>query len=86
MLRLGRELGRGRAHDVVYGACKEAIEQGKTLLDALKRDQEVSGRIGEEELAELCDPRNYLGASGLMVDQVVDGGSHESKETRMQGW
>ncbi|KPI43362.1 uncharacterized protein AB675_7003 [Cyphellophora attinorum] len=73
MLELGREVGRQKGHDIVYKACKEAIEQKTTLLEVLREDEEVSSRIGQKKLAELCDPRNYLGASGLMVDRVIGG-------------
>ncbi|KAG9233649.1 L-Aspartase-like protein [Amylocarpus encephaloides] len=71
MMELATKIGRGRAHDVVYGACKKAIEEDTSLLEALRRSEEVTGVIGEEELAGLCEEKGYLGASGRMVDHVL---------------
>jgi adenylosuccinate lyase len=71
MMGLAPHLGRQRAHDVVYEACKEAIEGGEALMDVLLRKQDVVAKVGVEELKRLCDPTGYLGASGLMVDGMV---------------
>lgn len=71
MMGLAPHLGRQRAHDVVYEACKEAIEGGEALIDVLIRKQDVVAKVGVEELKRLCDPTGYLGASGLMVDGMV---------------
>ncbi|KAI1506743.1 adenylosuccinate lyase [Biscogniauxia marginata] len=71
MMALARHIGRQPAHDVVYGACKESIETGAPLLEVLRTRPEVSGSIGDAELAALCDPSNYFGSSQLMVDNVV---------------
>lgn len=71
MMGLAPHLGRGKAHDVVYEACKEAIENKSTLLDCLVKRDEVISSLGEEELRELCDPVNYMGASTQMVDEVL---------------
>ena len=72
MMSLAECIGRQQAHDVVYNACKSAIEDGQALLDILKKDSKVVDKLGEDELARLCDPMNYLGSCQLMVDRVVD--------------
>ncbi|OCF42309.1 3-carboxy-cis,cis-muconate cycloisomerase [Kwoniella heveanensis CBS 569] len=76
MMGLAPIVGRNSAHDIVYAACKECIEDGdSTLFDQLVKRPEVSGRISQEELQALCDPRNYLGAAQQMVDDVVKAGA-----------
>lgn len=72
MMSLGEFIGRQQAHDVVYNACKTAIEEDQALLDVLKADPRVVEHLGEHKLAQLCDPLNYLGSCKLMVDRVVN--------------
>lgn len=71
MMGLAPHLGRQTAHDVVYEACKEAIESGQALVDVLLRKKDVVEKVGEEQLRRLCNPENYLGASALMADEMV---------------
>jgi adenylosuccinate lyase len=71
MMGLAPHVGRGRAHDIVYEACKESIEGGTSLLEALQQRKEVTEKISSEDLSSLCDAKNYLGSCGLMVDEVL---------------
>lgn len=72
MMGLGPVLGRQYAHDLVYDLCRRAVKEDKRLLDLLLEDEEVKrSGIGEEKLAELCNPANYLGLSAAMVDKVL---------------
>jgi 3-carboxy-cis,cis-muconate cycloisomerase len=64
-------IGRQPAHDVVYAACKTAIEDGRLLLDVLAENDDVTAKVSQERLAQLCDPINYLGASQHMVDNIL---------------
>ncbi|KAF1996671.1 3-carboxy-cis,cis-muconate cycloisomeras-like protein [Amniculicola lignicola CBS 123094] len=73
MMGLAPYVGRGKAHDIVYEACKESIENDTSLLDALQTRSEVTSKISTEDLAALCDAKNYLGSCGLMVDEVLAG-------------
>jgi 3-carboxy-cis,cis-muconate cycloisomerase len=41
------------------------------LLDLLAENKEISKHLSRAELAKLCDPANYLGQSGVMVDRVL---------------
>jgi 3-carboxy-cis,cis-muconate cycloisomerase len=72
MMGLGPRLGREYAHDLVYDVCREAIRQKRPLLDLLAENKEITGHLGRAELERLCDPANYLGQSGAMVDRVLD--------------
>lgn len=71
MMGLGPYLGREYAHDLVYDICRQAIEQGRPLLDLLAENAEIAGHLDRTALAGLCDPANYLGLSGEMVDRVL---------------
>src|SRR4051794_18166268 len=71
MMGLAPSLGRQTAHDKVYAACREALEQGCSLFDVLSADPSIRAALAEERLRALCDPANYLGSAAAMVDQVV---------------
>lgn len=71
MMGLAPALGRQVAHDVVYDACRQALAEGSTLLDLLKRHPEVSAKLDAAELERLCDPESYLGAAPAMVDRML---------------
>ncbi|MBS0561430.1 MAG: adenylosuccinate lyase family protein [Proteobacteria bacterium] len=71
MMGLGRHIGREYAHDLVYDICREALRQKRPLLDLLAENAEISAHMTRAQLAELCDPSNYLGQAGVMVDRVL---------------
>ena len=73
MMELAGHVGRQKAHDIVYEACKSTIEAGEEtyLFDTLLRDDVVARAIQRDRLEDLCEPANYLGAAGRMVDDVL---------------
>ena len=71
MMALAQHVGRGAAHDMVYGACRAALDKGTTLLAELERLPEVTSHLDAKRLAELTDPVNYLGSAPAMVDRVL---------------
>jgi 3-carboxy-cis,cis-muconate cycloisomerase len=71
MMGLAPHLGRNAAHDVVYEACRRAIENRTTLLAELEQDTRVGEKLSREQLAALVEPANYLGSAGPMVDRVL---------------
>jgi 3-carboxy-cis,cis-muconate cycloisomerase len=71
MMGLSPYLGRQYAHDLVYDLCRDAVKQQKPLLDLLAANAEITKHVDRKKLAELCDPSNYLGLSGVMVDRVL---------------
>lgn len=77
MMGLGPYIGREYAHDLVYDICREAIAHNRPLLDLLAENPEISRHLDRDALGKLCDPANYLGLSGEMVDRVL-----RSKERR----
>ncbi|OWJ68840.1 class-II fumarase/aspartase family protein [Inquilinus limosus] len=76
MMAAAPRLGRQHAHDVVYEACRKAIEVGGDLAEILAGVPEVVEALGGvEAVRRHCDPSNYLGLCGEMVDRVLDGPS-----------
>ncbi|KAG2419367.1 hypothetical protein HFD88_004163 [Aspergillus terreus] len=71
MMGLAPHVGRNKAHDIVYEACRESIEKDRTLLECLLEKPDVTSKMSTEQVSKLCDPVNYLGASGRMVDDVL---------------
>src|SRR6266478_558296 len=73
MMGLAPLTGRNEAHDLVYDACRLAIETDRPLLDVLMETPAVAEPLGQGRLRALTDPANYLGAAPAMVDRVLAG-------------
>ncbi|WPO39683.1 adenylosuccinate lyase family protein [Tardiphaga sp. 42S5] len=72
MMAAAPKLGRQHAHDVVYDACRKAIEGGGKLADILAEVPEIVEALGSKDaIRKHCDPTNYLGLCGPMVDRVL---------------
>lgn len=72
MMAAAPKLGRQHAHDVVYDACRKAIEGGGKLADILAEVPEITEALGgKDAIRRHCDPANYLGLCGPMVDRVL---------------
>ncbi len=72
MMGLAPHTGRNEAHDLVYDACRQAIEADRPLLDVLLETPAVAGPLGPDRLRALTDPANYLGAAPAMVDHLLE--------------
>jgi len=71
MMGLGPHIGRQYAHDLVYDICRQVIATGRPLVDLLAENKEVARHLDRAALEKLCDPANYLGQAGEMVDRVL---------------
>ncbi|MGE0765602.1 MAG: 3-carboxy-cis,cis-muconate cycloisomerase [Hyphomicrobiaceae bacterium] len=71
MMALAPHCGRGEAHDLVYEACRSALEQGTPLIDQLRTMPDVTKHFDEDGLQRLVDPAGYLGTARQMVDRVL---------------
>jgi 3-carboxy-cis,cis-muconate cycloisomerase len=74
MMAAAPALGRQRAHDVVYEACRAALARDVPLAEALAAFPEIVEALGGAEgVAARCDPANYLGLAPAMVDRLLAG-------------
>ena len=71
MMGLGPYIGRQYAHDLVYDICRQVVATGRPLAELLAENKEISKHLDRASLAKLCDPANYLGEAGAMVDRVL---------------
>src|ERR1700726_4190732 len=71
MMGLGPYLGRQYAHDLVYDICRKVVATGRPLFDLLAENAEIAKHLDRPALEKLCDPANYLGEAGAMVDRVL---------------
>ncbi|MGE5366180.1 MAG: 3-carboxy-cis,cis-muconate cycloisomerase [Betaproteobacteria bacterium] len=71
MMGLGPYLGRQYAHDLVYDICRKVVATGRPLVDLLAENAEIAKYLDRAALEKLCDPANYLGEAGAMVDRVL---------------
>ena len=71
MMGLAPLLGRTPAHDLVYAACREAVDRKASLLEVLAQTPIARDALPPEQLRALCDPINYLGTAVEMADHVV---------------
>ena len=71
MMALAEKIGRGAAHDLVYGACRKALDKGTLLLDELRAMPDVTKAADEATLQRLCDPAHYLGSADAMITRAL---------------
>jgi adenylosuccinate lyase len=64
-------MGRGDAHELVRTCSLKAVSDDKQLLSVLLESPKVVKLLKKKELDEVMNPRNYLGVSDKIVDQVV---------------
>ena len=61
MLELGKEIGRQRAHDVVYEAAQKSVNEKMPFAKTLAQEPEIASRLSKSDLEELLDPEQYTG-------------------------
>ena len=71
MMGLGPFIGREYAHDLVYDLCRQAVNEQRPLIELLAAHPEIRKHVDRAALERFCDPDNYLGQSGVMVDRVL---------------
>jgi 3-carboxy-cis,cis-muconate cycloisomerase len=84
MMALAQHTGRGPAHDLVYGACRAALDKGTTLLAELERRPDVTRHLALARLAGFTDPVNYLGSASDMIDRVL--AAAREPDQRRRSW
>jgi len=72
MISLGEEIGRQKAHDLVYDACMIAYEEKNDVRELLYKNKEINELYGKEEFNDLFNIKNYVGYSNLFANQVLE--------------
>src|ERR671918_1148332 len=76
MLELGKQIGRQRAHDVVYDAAQEAVTQGRGFRALLAEDERVTAHLTPAQIDALLDPARYTG----LCPQFAERGALRARE------
>ncbi|WP_326691889.1 adenylosuccinate lyase family protein [Streptomyces sp. NBC_01795] len=71
MMDIAPVVGRQHAHELIYDACRTAIESGTTLESQLLAQPTLVEQIGPDRISHLCDPARYLGSAQAMTHSVV---------------
>jgi 3-carboxy-cis,cis-muconate cycloisomerase len=66
-LELAKKRGKAKAHEVIEKACKTAIQEKKNLKEVL-----IEMKIEVSDLEALFDPKNSIGLSLELTDQVIN--------------
>ena len=64
-------MGRGDAHELMRTCSLKTISENKQLLSVLLENPKITKLLKKKELEDVMNPRNYLGVSDKIVDQVV---------------
>ena len=72
MMAAAPKLGRQRAHDRVYEACRQSLDDGGDLVAILCGMPDIVEALGgPAAVRSRCDPMNYVGLAPQMVDRVL---------------
>jgi adenylosuccinate lyase len=71
MLTLGEDVGKQRAHEIVYDLTQQSIEEGVDIHDIIEENEELKKRLDEDDLAAVFDPVTYLGSSAELTSRAV---------------
>jgi 3-carboxy-cis,cis-muconate cycloisomerase len=76
MLELGKQIGRQRAHDVVYDAAQAAATEGRAFRELLAEDERVAAHLTPAQIEALLDPSRYTG----LCQQFAERGAVRARE------
>jgi 3-carboxy-cis,cis-muconate cycloisomerase len=76
MMGLAPVLGRQKAHELVYDACRTVNTHGGTLAEALAAMPMVTQHLDQATIERLTAPGNYIGLAAQMVDQAIHLSTH----------
>jgi 3-carboxy-cis,cis-muconate cycloisomerase len=76
MLELGKQIGRQRAHDVVYDAAQAAATVGRAFRELLAEDERVAAHLTSAQIDVLLDPSRYTG----LCPQFAERGAVRARE------
>lgn len=71
MMGIAPKIGRNQAHNLVFGAAREAWDKGIALKEALVGDIKIREHLSINEIDALIDPANYTGSADNMIERVL---------------
>jgi 3-carboxy-cis,cis-muconate cycloisomerase len=71
MLELGKQIGRQRAHDIVYEAAQASVTQARQFRDILAEEPHVKARLTASQIEALLDPARYTGLCGQFAERAA---------------
>lgn len=78
MLELGKEIGRQRAHDVVYEAAQKSVNEKIPFAKTLAQEPEVTARLSASDLEELLNPEHYTGLCRYFAETFAEKARREA--------
>ena len=64
-------MGRGEAHELIRTCSQEAIAKDKDLFTVLSSNKIVLKYLEKKDLEKALDPKNYLGVTDKIIDNIV---------------
>jgi adenylosuccinate lyase len=80
MLELGKEMGRQKAHDVVYDAAQRSVNEGRPFTETLQEEPEVTKRLSIADILDLLDPEQYTGLCSYFAQEFSRKAQQKSLE------
>ena len=71
MFELSEKIGKQTAHELVYEASMQGLEEGVTFSQALSEDPRINTAMTREELEAVLDPTTYVGNAPEQVDKII---------------
>ena len=71
MMALAPHIGRQVAHDSVYDCCRKSIKNNIPFIDTLLSENDISKIFNKNELLDIINPKNYLGAAPAMASRLL---------------
>jgi len=68
---IDKGMGRGGAHELMRKISLRTVERDKTLKEVFLEENKKLKLLTPKEVDEALNPKNYLGASAQIVDQVI---------------
>ena len=86
MLELGREMGRQKAHDVVYEAAQRSVNEGRPFTETLQEEPDIKERLTTNAISELLDPEQYTGLCSYFAEEFSMKAEQKSIELVGDNW
>jgi 3-carboxy-cis,cis-muconate cycloisomerase len=71
-LALSEKIGKTEAHELVEKWCKKALEKSVHLKIFISDKKEILEHFTPTQLDDLFDPKNSLGLSNLLIDNILN--------------